>query len=91
MSSFLGGGPHSLALKKAFYIIAKGYRQLFFLFSTVNFHERCSSLRCSLNISILAFFGHKKRFMDDGFVLWPKNANIDVLYLEGFPVNYIPQ
>ena len=32
MSSFLGGGPHSLALKKAFYIIAKGHRQLFFLF-----------------------------------------------------------
>ena len=30
-------------------------------FSTVNFNEECSSLRSSLNTSILEFFGHKTK------------------------------
>ena len=35
--------------------------QLIFPFSTVDFNEGCSSLRSSLNTSILAFFGHKTK------------------------------
>ena len=41
--------------------VSKFCSEPFFPFSTVNFSEGCSSLRSSLNTSILAFFGHKTK------------------------------
>ena len=31
-----------------------------------------------------------KRFLDDGFVLWPKKKILILMYLESFLMNYIP-
>ena len=39
--------------------VSKLCSHYFFPFSTINFNERCSSLKTYLNTSIVAFFGHE--------------------------------